>query len=640
MLSLNYFRKNKVQTFTTVFSMALASVLLFTISILFSSFREYLILNSLKSNDYHVKITGYLKNEGYNYISSLKLVNDEYLIKFKDIHKTYENTDKICAENECIKKVYNNTLLSLYGIGDNNYLSLFKTLILMIGSILAISVFFIIFNSFQIGINKRRKDIALLKAVGLTNIQLYKVFLFEGVLCAILGAIFGFLISVLVNLGIINLINYLFKEVLSFPMQISFYMPFIFISLCLMILVALCAIALPLVQIRKYKVMEVFRENNKVEQRFYHFKNFTLNYAYTNYKRSQKKYRVLIICVFVFVILFNSFFKITDYTLTIIKEYVRLPKYDLKVVMTDYDSLEALVKKFSYTKKVMYKSCFREVTDIKGEYKNKVNIQNALVTNLGGNKVVNLIDEVLILNDRGVINNYPIFNSLEYIDFDGVRLDGLDLSSSALFGFENELLSGQVLLSLDEYNFNKVCPAFVANVLLKTGDSNLDDKLSKYALDRGLDISYVNVKKAYVLINNITLLFKIFSILCIILVGLIAIFTVFNVIYGNINLRRSEFASLKSLGFSRHKINLCLALESLIVSGKGIIYSLPFVLLISNNLYRNLGGYFALNTNIFDYKMFLFSGSIVFVLVLLCTIICHMRIYKCSLISNIKGFNG
>ena len=89
-LSLSYLKKNKKQTFTILVGIILASVLLFSVGILFSSFRECLITNILKTNDYHVKIKGDLLGIYNDDILSLKTEGDEYFIKFNNIYDTYE----------------------------------------------------------------------------------------------------------------------------------------------------------------------------------------------------------------------------------------------------------------------------------------------------------------------------------------------------------------------------------------------------------------------------------------------------------------------------------------------------------------------------------------------------------------------
>ena len=635
-ISFRYLTKNKKQTFTVIIGTILASVLLFSIGNLFSSFRKYLIEKTLEGADYHVKIEGNLDNYDDGDIASVKFKEDEYLIKYKNIKDTYENTDVICAKNNCQKTVYNVKLLSLYGIGDNNYLDLFKKLIVLIVFILSISVFFIIYNSFQISFSKKRKDIALFKLVGLNNSQLYRLFFIESILSGMLGIFIGFGLSLVLNLGIISLINNLLFEVLNGQLSLDVYIPFILIPLFFMIMIVCVSAIFPLFKIKKYKPMELFRESNLVEGGNGVFKNFILNYSYTNYKRGQKKYRSLIMCVFILIILFYSFMRFTSYTVEILNKYINIPEYDVgaKVNMEDYDKLNGLAEDLSSKKQSIFRSCHQEGT-ILGDSK------NILVTDLGGNSVINLVREIVTENDKMIKKEYKPFSTLNEIVLDnGVRIDGIRLTDDIPFGMKEKLTSNTVILNLDKEMFDKVCLNYTGNLFADTDKNGLDRLIMDYVTANKIEkISYTNIKKGYELVNNLMLLIKIFMYVCVGIVCLISVFTILNIISANIKFRKKEFASLKSLGMTNFKISLCLFLESLIICGKGIVYSFPFVLLISNSLYQNIGRYFDVNIGIFGYELFGSGFVICLLLIFICMFISHLNLYRQSLIQNIKGNN-
>lgn len=642
-LSLSYLRKNKKQTLTVLIGIILASILLFSVGILFSSFRECLIKKILETNDFHVKIEGNLNGLSDNNILSLKIDGDEYLIKFDNIYDTYRETNNICTQKTCDKIVYNVKLLSLYGIGDNNYLDLFKELLVGLVLVLSIAVFFIIYNSFQISLTKRKRDVALFKAIGISNNQLYKVFLFEGIICGVLGLILGFSLSLFFNIGIINLVNNLFDEVFGGGLELSLYRPFIFIPFIFIIFIILFSAILPLFKIKKYKVMELFRENDFVKKESYHFKNFVLNYAYTNYVRSKRKYRSLIICVFIIIILFNSFMRLTGYTLTIINEYVDIPKYDISVTsnMSDYNKLDGLASYLSADKKNIFRSCTKQASIPKENYNQGFqNTVEVLITDVGGNEVINLVNDTIIDKDKMIKEKYKLFKSLNSITLDsGEEINNISITNKVPFGFDNMLVKGRVILNLDEDKFSEVCPFFSGNALIKTDENHLDNLILKYVKSKDFEIGYTNVKKAYELINNVVLLIKLFMFACVGIVVLISVFTIFNIISANIKIRKRELASLKAIGFTNLKINFCLLVESFIISVKGALYAFPFVLLISNGLYENLGMYFEVNISIFNYSLYILSFIGCFLLIFICMFVSHLNLYRNSLILNIKCDN-
>ena len=327
-LSFRYLFKNKRQSLTLVIGVVLASILLFSVGILFSSFRDYLIGKALEENNYHVKIKGQIDFD--DNIISLKEEDNTYFIKFKDVTKTYEYTDKLCHTNLCDEVYYNNKLLSLYGTGDDNYLELFKSLIIGIVFILAVSVFFIIYNCFQMVLTKKKKDIFLLSSLGATKGQTRKVFFLKEIICGFIGIILGLFFSIFFNAFVLKIINDILFEYFNGDLRFSLYLPFLWIPFIFLLIIVIFSSLFSLFKMRKYMVMDIYRDDDidrEVKGKIH--KNFILSYAITNYERGKKKYRGGVICIFIFVLLLNSFMSFTSYMFRIFDDYVDLPKYDI-----------------------------------------------------------------------------------------------------------------------------------------------------------------------------------------------------------------------------------------------------------------------------------------------------------------------
>lgn len=628
-LGVSYLKYNKKQTFTIILGVVLASILLFSVGILFSSFRKYLIKKVSYENDYHVKIKGNLGSLYDDEILSLKFKDNEYFIKFKNIKDSYKMVNKICDKRMCEDIIYNVKLLSLYGIGDSNYITILKKVIISICVILSIAVFFIIYNSFLISLYKRKKDILLFKMVGLTNGEVGKLFFKEGLFYGFLGILIGFLFSLGINLGFISLINNFLYEVLNDKLRLTIYIPFILICLFFLFLIILFASVLPIFKIKKYKESYDIKD----EKMNFGFKNFILGYAYTNYRRNYKKYKSLIICIFILMILFNSAFRLKSYTLKILDEYINIPNYDVWIGTNMDNEIDGIVNNLMAYKKSLYKSCNQELKVTFGDYFKKVNY--ALVTNLGGNSVINLVDDVV--QNKKV--NYKVFNNLSMVNLNGIDVK-VKLTDDIPFGFDNLLIDGRVVINLDDDNFNKVCPIYENNIVIKTKEKGLDEIITNYVKENNLDdVRYINVKKAYEIMNNFVWLIKLFVIFSIILIGLISLFTVMNIISANINIRKKEFACLKCLGLTNLKISFCLLFESLIICLKGCLYAFPFILIICKFIYENIGKIFEVNLGIFDYGLYFLSFIFIFILVFILMVICHLSLYKKPLIYSIKCDN-
>lgn len=637
-LSLKYLRKNKRQSLTIVIGVMLASILLFSVGFLFSSFREYLIDQTLETDDYHVRIKGVISDD--KNIISLKEKDGEYYIKFKDIKKTYEYTEKLCHTDLCDEINYNNKLLSLYGVGDDNYLELFKGLIIGIVFILSIAVFFIIYNCFQIALTKKKKDIFLLLTAGASKKQIYKVFFFEEVICGILGIVGGLILSLFLNIFIIKIINGLLFEFLNGKLAFYCYVPFVWIPFIFMMMIVLLVSLIPLFKIRKFKVISILKDDdidrNVLLKRT---PNFIVSYALTNYARGKKKYRGLIICVFILVFLFNSLMSFKDYMVRIFDDYINLPSYDVSLIseMDDYDRLSDFGSYLKASKKVIFKSCEQKVMIPKENYSQGFQkTSNLFITNLGGGELINKVSSVNLTGDKMYKVDYKPFTKIKELLIGDYRIE-VSLTDEVPFGFENMLLEGNYVLNLGENDFNLVCPKYEGRAFIRTSEKGLDEKITEYAQKNDFrDLSYVNVKKGYEFISNFMLVLKIFIFICILIISLIVVGAIFNIVSANIRIRKREFALLKSLGFTNKNVNLCLSLESLIISFKGAFYAFPFILLTNRYLYDNLDGFFDMNFEMMDYQLFLLSALVSFLLVLGCMFLSHLCLYRDSLINNIK----
>ena len=86
--------------------------------------------------------------------------------------------------------------------------------------------------------------------------------------------------------------------------------------------------------------------------------------------------------------------------------------------------------------------------------------------------------------------------------------------------------------------------------------------------------------------NNILIIIKVFAYGFIILISLIAAANVFNTISTNLNLRRREFAMLKSVGMSQKDFDKMMNYECILYGSKALIFGLPVSTLITYLIYK------------------------------------------------------
>ncbi len=117
----------------------------------------------------------------------------------------------------------------------------------------------------------------------------------------------------------------------------------------------------------------------------------------------------------------------------------------------------------------------------------------------------------------------------------------------------------------------------IKNVMIKASKyDKLDKSLSKLLeTEAGGLYSYVNVKEEMKLMNNLVFVVKMLLYGFITLVTLIGVTSVFNTINTSINLRRKEFAMLRSMGLTPNGFNKILAFESIFFGIKSLLYGIP-----------------------------------------------------------------
>ena len=144
-------------------------------------------------------------------------------------------------------------------------------------------------------------------------------------------------------------------------------------------------------------------------------------------------------------------------------------------------------------------------------------------------------------------------------------------------------------------------------------------------------IEYANTK-------NMVLAIKILFYGFITLVTLIGVTSVFNTISTNINLRRKEFAMLRSVGLSPRGFNKILFLESLFFGLKSLVYGIPVSIGINVLISLSLTNVFSTSI-IIPWNSILISILGVFVIVLIAMWYSARRVKKENILEALREEN-
>ena len=125
---------------------------------------------------------------------------------------------------------------------------------------------------------------------------------------------------------------------------------------------------------------------------------------------------------------------------------------------------------------------------------------------------------------------------------------------------------------------------------LTTDPGKSAEEMNAILKDEGIFSGYslYNIAQIQEQNRNVILLINVFSYGFILLISLIAIANVFNTVSTNINLRRREFAILKSVGMSDKGFNKMMNFECVFYGLKSLLYGLPVAFIITYLIYRSV----------------------------------------------------
>lgn len=549
---------------------------------------------------------------------------------------------------------YNDSLLSMSGVSRyDNFMSSIYTTIVIILVLISIGCIVVIYNSFAISVMERKKQFGLFSSIGATKRQLRKTVFFEAFIVGIIGIPLGIL-GGFIGIGIVlTIVNALLPDVFSFPLVLAVYPTFIIIPVVFMIVVIILSAYLPAVRASRITPIEAIRQNDDIKIKGKKIRTpkwissiFGVEgeIALKNMKRNKKKYRITILSLFISIVLFVSFSGILYYGFTSTVDVFNLPEYNITINMygEDEKSIQNQIHEIVSHEEIdnytilqssyfMTESLSREMFD--SDFVKKMNFKydNSIGVALYGvddatyaklKKSANITEDVpFVLNRfKGTIysgsdrKSYDIAKYKEipsairlcevtYDDYteeesfecnieinDAVLVKENVLGLEEELGYQNEMI---ILVNHEMYSSyigEEISPDYSVYIQADKYDG-LNTYLDKLEEDSTLiSFHYYNIDEELKVYKNMILVVKILLYGFISLVTLIGVTSVFNTIHTSINLRRKEFAMLRSMGLTPKGFNKILAFESLFVGVKSLLYGLPVSIGVVYLLYKSFGG--------------------------------------------------
>lgn len=361
--------------------------------------------------------------------------------------------------------------------------------------------------------------------------------------------------------------------------------------------------------------------------------------AYKNLKRSRKKYRTTVISIIVSIVIFISISSFIQYGFKMSEAYYTEMNYNYMVFVQENeneDNKEEL-KKYKILEDIS------KLPDV-GEY--SINKSNVLTMNMDEKHKSELteygkeikerfydeengvrIDEINVISlNKEAYERYVSKIGGDYDKYkNGAILidknintnnDGKKIQGNIYTWKKGDIITGkindtqyniEILARTEEipagvnilYNpdaFIIVSEDFINKVGYKTialysnskDAYKLDEEIKQYKQENNLTdntIQTFNMEESARAENAVVLVISIFLYGFIGVITLIGITNIFNTITTNMNLRKKEFAMLKSIGMTKKEFNRMIRLESIFYGLKSLIIGIPIGIILSYGMY-------------------------------------------------------
>ncbi|MCM1053631.1 MAG: FtsX-like permease family protein [Ruminococcus sp.] len=542
-------------------------------------------------------------------------------VEYKDPRKTYQYTKEIISNLNIQKSDVNEALLYYYGA--TKYSNINNTLIpLMIIALTVISVgcIIVIYNSFAISTMERKKSFGLYASIGATMKQIKHTVLFEALIVGVIGIVLGVLGGFLGIYILIKVLNYLLAG--AFTTIIFKVEPlYIIIPLIFMVIVIIVSAYIPAKRSSKVAPIEAIRGNDdiKVGKKDIKTPKFITKIfgvegaiAFKNIKRNKKKYRITIISLFISIVMFNTFTTFLGY-FTKASDTAISYDYDIAIDLRGKEEdikkdVKSITSKYKY-ENLMVRLYTMDVdlnnldeNDLNSYYKNRYSIEDlTFLTIVLEDSFYNKLtqEEALLINKKyfaEIDQNTRKFTEIKVFTKDRYNLNvsynekninlNAKVTNEDIYGFRNYKTTFRPVMIISETTYkNKFITDDVleARIMLSSKEYKTiyDDLENDKVNFNTSNNSYFSPAMDEISERNIIIAVNILFYGFIALITLIGVTSVINTINTNMNLRRKEFAMLRSIGLTPKGFNKLLFFESLFFGLKALIYGIPVSILIN-----------------------------------------------------------
>lgn len=631
---------------------------------------------------------------GYTFLTYYDLDSDSYNTYAKYTKYGVKNYERTTANNKefLSAKYHNDVNEMLITLSTHSFKNASMNALYAVGGIVILIIIFTsiycIKNSFDISITEKTKQYGMLRSIGATSKQIKKNVLNEAYILWLIGAPIGILCGIFAAFVLIKVSNHFLGNLLVFgalifktsilAIVLSIILSFITIYFSALKIARRASKLSPMSAIRSQDDIKI--KSKKIRSPKYIQKLFGIGgiISYKNIKRNRKKYRTTVISIVVSVSVFIGLYYFMGLgRKTLELEFGQMThNIELSVNNKDYNKIKSIlnfdnISKYSvkrttqysindnlYTKEYMkfYGDSFKDTTiEVyafgKSEYiryinKLKLNYDEVKDKAIIINNTIQIEDgknvELSVLNvkTRQILNGG--FYDFSTDDYSKNKIEVAKVTTLRPMGIENNY--GQAFMIISDELFDEIYKngesmgSVISCFIDSTNADKLQEEIEKFITDKDSYNLYNNDKAAKDIQGFYTLL-AIFLYGFITVIALIGVTNIFNTINTNMNLRKGEFAILKSVGMTGKEFNRMINLEVLFYSLKSLLIGVPLGIGLSYVLYLA----FNQGKNVILYKLpvggIIISIIAVFILVFIIMRFSIRKVSEQNIIENIRNEN-
>ena len=630
----------------------------------------------------------------YKTIANILGVDAKLFKKVNDNEKQPSNKELKEYLNQMNKSKYSDININSYLIAletnpiSNSYIG---GLGIAVGIVIGIIVFTSIFcikNSFDISITEKIKQYGMLRSIGATKRQIKRNVFYEATILGLIGIPLGLLLGFITSYILVIISNYYLND--SFAGGLRLVFSFSWLAIIVAIFLGIVTIYFsafksakraskvsPIDSIRNSANIKINPKKIKSPKLIKNIFGIGGEISFKNLKRNKKKYRTtvisIVVSVFVFIAL-SGFMKlvfqqveheleISDFNISLSTTVTNNESYNKFIETTRLDNIEDYTifrnSEISFTGN-HYNKEYAKFLNLAIDKNNPTYVS---IISIGEEQFKKYVDSLglnynefrnkAILVDKEYISNYNKnnklttkymrvfnFNKGDIIDATitdknkAIKIEIGATSDVKPFGLKG--VDIDCLIISDEM-FDANFKSKPLAIYYKSNDANkLQDDLDDFLKGEYYNIN--NVDENVKIMGNLFTLVGIFLYGFIIVISLIGITNIFNTITTNMELRKQEFAMLKSVGMTTKEFNRMIRLESLFMGIKSLFFGVPIGIALSYIIYHFLS-----KESGIPYKLpieaILIAIAVVFILISLIMKYSMSKINKQNTIETIRNEN-